>query len=140
MERDSEQGLYFISIAARLAEVHPQTLRMYERKGLLRPKRTLKNRRRYSDSDIERLRRIQELTQVKGLNLSGVQMVLEMEAEIEALRSRVARLEKELLEAKVSLKEEMALAKRKVALSRRPDASLVRASRKRLGGMGFPRD
>ena len=82
MDKENEEGLYIISVAARLAHVHPQTLRLYERKGLLCPKRTAKNRRRYSDADIERLKRIQELTQDKGLNLSGVQMVLDMDADI----------------------------------------------------------
>ncbi len=125
MEKDQKQGLYIISVAARLAEVHPQTLRMYERKGLLSPERTPKNRRRYSDEDIERLRRIQELTQSEGLNLSGVRMVLEMEDEISSLRERVSAMEAEVAEAHVRLMEQMQGLKKQVALSTRPPASLV---------------
>lgn len=117
MERDPEQGLYIISIAASLTHVHPQTLRMYERKGLLRPSRTENNRRRYSDEDIERLRRIQELTQREGLNLSGVRKVLQMEDELEELRRKVASLEREMDKVRQSVIEDMNALKRRVALS-----------------------
>jgi MerR family transcriptional regulator/heat shock protein HspR len=125
MERNEKQGLYIISVAARLAEVHPQTLRLYERKGLLQPERTPKNRRRYSDEDIERLRRIQELTQNEGLNLSGVRKVLEMESEITALRERMALMEQEVAEARRSLMDEMSSIKRQVALSTTSPTNLV---------------
>ena len=79
------QAVYVISVAAELAGVHPQTLRIYERKGLLAPARTGGGSRRYSESDIDMLRRIQELTN-EGLNLAGVQRVLELEAEVVRLR------------------------------------------------------
>jgi MerR family transcriptional regulator, heat shock protein HspR len=125
MEHDQEQGLYIISVAARLGEVHPQTLRLYERKGLLLPKRTPKNRRRYSDADIERLRRIQDLTQNQGLNLSGVRKVLEMEDEIASLRERVTTMEKELLAAQRQMTEEISELKKRVALSTRPPTNIV---------------
>lgn len=125
MERDANQGLYVISVAARLAEVHPQTLRLYERRGLLRPARTAKNRRKYSDADIDRLRRIQQLTQVEGLNLSGVAKVLEMEDEISLLRERVAIMEGQIAEARRRFEREMADLKRRVALSAMPPTSLV---------------
>lgn len=125
MERDPEQGLYIISVAASLAEVHPQTLRMYERRGLLSPERTPKNRRRYSDSDISRLHRIQELTQNEGLNLSGVRKVLEMEDEMTSLRERVMGLEREMAEMRNRMLDEMRDVKRRVALSRIPPANLV---------------
>jgi MerR family transcriptional regulator/heat shock protein HspR len=125
MERDERQGVYIISVAARLAEVHPQTLRLYERRGLLNPQRTPKNRRRYSDVDIERLRRIQELTQSRGLNLSGVRMVLDMEDEMSALRARVAAMEEEVVEAQRRLMDQMANLKRQVALSTKPPTSLA---------------
>jgi MerR family transcriptional regulator/heat shock protein HspR len=82
------RGLYVISVAAELAGVHPQTLRIYERKGLLEPARTGGGSRRYSDADIAQLRRIQELT-TAGLNLAGVQRVLELEAELDAVRQRL---------------------------------------------------
>jgi MerR family transcriptional regulator/heat shock protein HspR len=132
MEKDQEQGLYIISIAARLAEVHPQTLRIYERKGLLLPERTAKNRRRYSDADILRLRRIQELTQREGLNLSGVRKVLEMEDEIAGLRGKVQMLESEMARMQENMLDGMRQLKRQVALSRRPPADL--AIRNRKGG------
>jgi MerR family transcriptional regulator, heat shock protein HspR len=79
------RAVYVISVAAELAGVHPQTLRIYERKGLLEPARTAGGNRRYSDADIERLRRITELTE-EGLNLAGVKRVLELEADNERLR------------------------------------------------------
>src|SRR6266545_4971142 len=83
MAEDADRAVYIISVAAELGGVHPQTLRIYERKGLLRPARTAGNTRRYSNRDIERLRTIQRLTQVEGLNLAGVRMIVEMEDEIE---------------------------------------------------------
>jgi MerR family transcriptional regulator/heat shock protein HspR len=82
------RAVYVISVAAELAGVHPQTLRIYERKGLLDPARTAGGNRRYSDSDLDRLRRIAELTD-EGLNLAGVRRVLELEAEIVRLRDEV---------------------------------------------------
>ena len=85
------QAVYVISVAAELAGVHPQTLRIYERKGLLAPARTGGGSRRYSDADIEMLRRIQELTN-EGLNLAGVQRVLELESEVARLRDEVAAI------------------------------------------------
>ena len=80
-----EQAIYVISVAAELAGVHPQTLRVYERKGLLTPHRTAGNTRRYSDHDIRLLRRIQELTN-EGINLAGVMRIMELEEEVERLR------------------------------------------------------
>lgn len=91
--RSQERAVYIISVAAELAGVHPQTLRIYERKGLLRPHRTSGNTRRYSDRDIERLREIQDLTQDRGINLAGVKAIIEMQAELEALRRRTEVLE-----------------------------------------------
>jgi MerR family transcriptional regulator/heat shock protein HspR len=90
-----ERAVYIISVAAELAGVHPQTLRMYERRGLLAPKRTSGNTRRYSDRDIALLRQIQDLTQESGINLAGVKMIIEMQAELEALR-QAAELEAQL--------------------------------------------
>lgn len=83
------QAVYVISVAAELAGVHPQTLRIYERKGLVQPGRTSGGSRRYSDADIELLQRIQDLTN-EGLNLAGVKRVLQLEAEVHALRSELA--------------------------------------------------
>ena len=84
------RAVYIISVAAELAGVHPQTLRIYERKGLLEPARTVGGSRRYSQADIDHLRRIQELTD-EGLNLAGVKKVLELEARIAELESRVTQ-------------------------------------------------
>jgi MerR family transcriptional regulator, heat shock protein HspR len=99
--------VYIISVAAELAGVHPQTLRIYESKGLLRPARTAGNTRRYSDRDIERLRTIQRLTQEEGLNLAGVKMIVEMEDRLERLRHRVESLDRELERAREQMKKEI---------------------------------
>ncbi|HEX2039135.1 MAG TPA: MerR family transcriptional regulator [Acidimicrobiales bacterium] len=95
---DDTRALYVISVAAELAGVHPQTLRIYERKGLVDPARTGGGSRRYSERDIARLRRIQELT-AAGLNLEGVRRVMHLEDENEQLRRRLARAEVEAREA-----------------------------------------
>lgn len=99
----SSRGVFMISVAAELAEMHPQTLRMYEARGLITPKRSPKNTRLYSHDDVERLRRIQRMTAEEGLNLAGVETVLELEeelakarAELERLRERAAELERRM--------------------------------------------
>ena len=89
---------YMISVAAELVGIHPQTLRIYEQKGLVRPKRTAGNTRLYSDADVERLRVIQRLTNELGLNLAGVDHVLRLEDELRRQRARAERLERELRE------------------------------------------
>ena len=89
---DDEQGVFMISVAAELAEMHPQTLRMYETRGLIAPKRSPKNTRLYSRRDVERLRRIQEMT-AQGLNLVGVETVLALEEQVAKLKERVRELE-----------------------------------------------
>jgi hypothetical protein len=89
------RAVYIISVAAELAGVHPQTLRIYERKGLVRPHRTSGNTRRYSEADIDRLRRVQELTQ-GGVNLAGAKRILALEEELDRLRARVAHMETRL--------------------------------------------
>lgn len=94
--RSHERAVYIISVAAELAGVHPQTLRMYERRGLLQPKRTSGNTRRYSERDIERIRAIQELTQLGGISLAGVKLFIEMREELEQMQRRAAELEREL--------------------------------------------
>lgn len=92
---DSGRGVYMISVAAELAGMHPQTLRIYEARGLITPKRSPKNTRLYSHDDVERLRRIQELTGELGMNLAGVERVFELEAEIERMRRRMRNLERQ---------------------------------------------
>ena len=95
---DDQRALYIISVAAELAGVHPQTLRIYERKGLIEPSRTEGRSRRYSDRDIALLQRIQELTN-DGVSLAGVRRILELEAQVEALQARLAALEDDLVQA-----------------------------------------
>jgi MerR family transcriptional regulator/heat shock protein HspR len=90
---------YMISVAAELVGMHPQTLRMYEQKGLVRPKRTAGNTRLYSEADVERLRLIQRLTGELGLNLAGVQTVLDLEEQLLRMQERIERLEREMREA-----------------------------------------
>jgi MerR family transcriptional regulator/heat shock protein HspR len=92
---DPRRGVYMISVAAELAGMHPQTLRIYETRGLIAPKRSPKNTRLYSQDDVERLRRIQELTSEMGMNLAGVERVFELEEELERMRRRMRQLEKE---------------------------------------------
>jgi MerR family transcriptional regulator, heat shock protein HspR len=99
--RKRTRAVYVISVAAELAGVHPQTLRIYERKGLVDPARTIGGSRRYSEADIELLRRIQELTN-DGLNLAGVQRVLALETEVARLRADLARVREQAAEAVAS--------------------------------------
>ena len=91
---DRVRGVYMISVAAELAGMHPQTLRIYESRGLITPQRSPKNTRLYSDEDVLRLRRIQELTTEMGMNLAGVEKVFELEQELERMRRRMRNLER----------------------------------------------
>jgi MerR family transcriptional regulator, heat shock protein HspR len=106
---DDTRALYVISVAAELAGVHPQTLRIYERKGLLAPARTSGRSRRYSDHDIQLLRRIQELT-TEGISLMGVQRILALEQELAAARDRAARLEARVNALQREMEERVAAA------------------------------
>jgi MerR family transcriptional regulator, heat shock protein HspR len=90
---------YMISVAAELVGMHPQTLRVYEEKGLVRPKRTAGNTRLYSEADLERLRLIQRLTTELGLNLAGVEAVLELEEQLGRMQARMENLEREMRDA-----------------------------------------
>jgi MerR family transcriptional regulator/heat shock protein HspR len=90
---------YMISVAAELVGMHPQTLRQYEEKGLVRPQRTAGNTRLYSEADLERLRLIQKLTTQLGLNLAGVEAVLDLEEQLRRMHARMERLEREMREA-----------------------------------------
>jgi len=96
--REDDRGVYVISVAAELAGVHPQTLRIYERRGLLYPARTGGGSRRYSERDIARLQRIQDLTEA-GLNLAGAKAVMELEDEVHRLRGQLAQARAEAREA-----------------------------------------
>ena len=98
-----ERPRYMISVAAELVGMHPQTLRMYEQKGLVRPRRTAGNTRLYSEADLERLRLIQRLTGDLGLNLAGVEAVLGLEEQLQRMQARMERLEREMREAIASV-------------------------------------
>ena len=93
-EPDPRRGVYMISVAAELAGMHPQTLRIYEARGLIEPNRSPKGTRLYSQEDVERLRRIQALTSKLGMNLAGVERVFELEGELEQMRRRMDRMER----------------------------------------------
>jgi MerR family transcriptional regulator, heat shock protein HspR len=95
---DEGRGVFMISVAAELAQMHPQTLRIYEARGLITPQRSPKNTRLYSQRDVERLRRIQQMTSEEGLNLAGVEAVLEMEERVEKMRAELARMRRMLEE------------------------------------------
>jgi MerR family transcriptional regulator, heat shock protein HspR len=103
-EERGERAVYIISVAAELAGVHPQTLRIYERKGLLHPARTAGNTRRYSERDIDRLREIQELT-TRGVNLAGVKLIMELQAEMDRARMRMEEMRRELERARDRLRD-----------------------------------
>jgi MerR family transcriptional regulator/heat shock protein HspR len=96
----ADRGVFMISVAAELADMHPQTLRMYEARGLIEPKRSPKGTRLYSQADVERLRRIQEMTAELGLNLAGVERVLELEARLERATRKAEALAEQLAEAR----------------------------------------
>jgi len=100
---DRDRALYIISVAAELAGVHPQTLRIYERKGLIEPSRTEGRSRRYSDRDIALLQRIQELTN-EGVSLAGVRRILELEAELDDARERIEELRAEIDRAREEIR------------------------------------
>jgi MerR family transcriptional regulator/heat shock protein HspR len=104
---ETDRGVFMISVAAELANMHPQTLRMYEARGLIEPQRSPKGTRLYSQEDVERLRRIQQMTAELGLNLAGVERVLTLEAEIEAMQLRIEEIELQALQAQVRLAEEI---------------------------------
>jgi MerR family transcriptional regulator, heat shock protein HspR len=103
----SDHGVFMISVAAELADMHPQTLRMYEQRGLITPKRSPKGTRLYSQEDVDRLRRIQEMTAELGLNLAGVDKVLALEEDLERARKRVAALEKRIRQAQSEMEAEL---------------------------------
>ena len=106
-KRKQETAVYVISVAAELAGVHPQTLRVYERKGLLTPQRTSGNTRRYSAEDIERLRRIQELTQGDGVNLAGAKMIIRLEEQLTKMRRELTQMAARVQELEADIAHDM---------------------------------
>jgi MerR family transcriptional regulator, heat shock protein HspR len=123
--RTERSAVYVISVAAELAGVHPQTLRTYERKGLLQPQRTTGNTRRYSAADIARLRRIQELTQSQGVNLAGAKMVLRLEEQLERMRDQLEAMADRLAELEAAAERQ----KRRASESSGEEIVPVRESR-----------
>ena len=107
VEVDRERGVFMISVAAELAGMHPQTLRIYEARGLIEPKRSPKNTRLYSQEDVDRLRRIQELTSELGMNLAGVEKVFELEEQLERMQRRMRNLERQAERVEREFKEEI---------------------------------
>src|SRR6201994_3064362 len=94
VEVSSDRGVFMISVAAELAQMHPQTLRMYESRGLIEPKRSPKGTRLYSQADVDRLRRIQEMTTEWGMNLAGVERVFELELQLERMQRKLLQMER----------------------------------------------
>ena len=121
-----------ISVAAELAEMHPQTLRMYEQRGLISPHRSPKGPRLYSQTDVDRLRRIQEMTTELGLNLAGVERVLALEEQLEVTRRQLEELEQQSSEARAEMEIELAAAQRtlrgELVPVRRSSTEVVRAA------------
>jgi MerR family transcriptional regulator/heat shock protein HspR len=132
VEVETDRGVFMISVAAELANMHPQTLRMYEARGLIEPQRSPKGTRLYSQEDVQRLRRIQEMTAELGLNLAGVERVLSLEQEIESMQARIEEIELEALQARVRLAEEIEQVRRsfraELAVPQRGPFEIVRAA------------
>ncbi len=132
VEVETDRGVFMISVAAQLANMHPQTLRVYEARGLIEPQRSPKGTRLYSQEDVEKLRRIQGMTAELGLNLAGVERVLDLEREIEQMHSRMEKLEVEALQAQVAMAEELERVRRsfraELVPSSRAKLELVRAA------------
>jgi MerR family transcriptional regulator/heat shock protein HspR len=126
---DSSRGVYMISVAADLAGMHPQTLRIYEARGLITPKRSPKNTRLYSRDDVKRLLRIQALTSEMGMNLAGVEKVFELEEEMERMRRRMRALERQAAKVQQELSAELERVrrsvKRELVLYEPPSQSLI---------------
>ncbi|HEY2397786.1 MAG TPA: helix-turn-helix transcriptional regulator [Solirubrobacteraceae bacterium] len=132
LEVETDRGVFMISVAARLANMHPQTLRVYEARGLIEPQRSPKGTRLYSQEDVEKLRRIQEMTAELGLNLAGVERVLDLEREIDDMHARIEEIELQALQAQVLLAEELEQVRRsfraELAVPYRGGRELVRAA------------
>jgi MerR family transcriptional regulator/heat shock protein HspR len=137
---DPERGVFMISVAAELAEMHPQTLRMYESRGLIEPQRSPKGTRLYSHADVDRLRRIQEMTTELGMNLAGVERVLELEEKLARMQRKVDALEgrAQALQSEIARLEEIRReVKAEIVRYEAPGTALIpirRVRRDRTGG------
>jgi MerR family transcriptional regulator, heat shock protein HspR len=107
VEVETDRGVFMISVAAELANMHPQTLRVYEARGLIEPQRSPKGTRLYSQQDVEKLKRIQGMTAELGINLAGVERVLDLEQQIERMHARIEEIELQALQAQVRLAKEL---------------------------------
>ena len=132
---ETDRGVFMISVAAELANMHPQTLRVYEARGLIEPRRSPKGTRLYSQEDVDKLRRIQEMTADLGLNLAGVERVLDLEEEIAKMHARIEEIELQALHAQVRLAEELEEVRRsfraELTVPYRGGQDLVRAAEAR---------
>ncbi len=128
---DQQRGVFMISVAAELADMHPQTLRMYEARGLIEPKRSPKGTRLYSHADVERLRRIQEMTAELGMNLAGVERVFELEGQIDRMTQRMEALERRAEQIEADMTAEIERVRRsfraEIVPYRPPEESLIPA-------------
>jgi MerR family transcriptional regulator/heat shock protein HspR len=126
----SDRGVFMISVAAELADMHPQTLRMYEARGLIEPKRSPKGTRLYSQKDVERLRRIQEMTAHLGMNLAGVERVFELEEQLGVMARKVSGLERRAAELKAEVQrlERVRRELRAEIVPYEPGGALIRAA------------
>ena len=130
IEVSTDRGVFMISVAAELADMHPQTLRMYEARGLIEPKRSPKGTRLYSHEDVDRLRRIQEMTAELGMNLAGVERVFELEGQLDTMGEKVIALERRAaqLKAEVERLEELRNELRAEIVPYERGGALVRAT------------
>ncbi|MGH2954586.1 MAG: heat shock protein transcriptional repressor HspR [Solirubrobacterales bacterium] len=133
---DRRRGVFMISVAAELADMHPQTLRMYEARGLITPKRSPKNTRLYSHEDVERLRRIQRMTVEEGLNLAGVETVLTLERELERARRETAKMREQAAALEQRMAEEVERVRAKLRTEIVPYGAYDFTERVRPGGDG----
>src|SRR6476659_9224865 len=137
-----DQGVYMISVAAELAGMHPQTLRIYEARGLITPSRSAGKTRLYSQEDVDRLRRIQELTSELGMNLAGVEKVFELEQEIERMSRRMRSIERQAEKLEQEMAAELDRVKRsfkhELVPYQAPGTALIPASQLRADGVRIP--
>jgi MerR family transcriptional regulator/heat shock protein HspR len=135
IEVSSDRGVFMISVAAELADMHPQTLRMYEARGLIEPQRSPKGTRLYSQEDVERLRRIQEMTAELGMNLAGVERVFELEEELQRMSRRMEALERRAEKVREEMEAELERVRREfraeIVPYVPPEEALIPASRVR---------
>src|SRR5438477_562779 len=129
VEVSGDRGVFMISVAAELADMHPQTLRMYEARGLIEPKRSPKGTRLYSHADVHRLRRIQEMTAELGMNLAGVERVFELEGQIERMTQRMEALERRAQQIEAEMTAEVERVRREfraeIVPYRPPEEALI---------------